>query len=29
MALDRNVQVELPEHGIAYKTVSGSTYIPL
>lgn len=23
MALDRNVQVELPKHGIAYKKVSG------
>ena len=27
MALDRNVQVELPEHGIAYKKVSGKTYV--
>ena len=26
MALDRNVQVELPKHGIAYKKVSGKTY---
>ena len=27
MALDRNVQVELPKHGIAYKKVSGKTYV--
>ena len=27
MALDRNVQVELPKHGIAYKKVSGKRYV--
>lgn len=27
MALDRTVQVEIPEHGIAYKKVSGKTYV--
>lgn len=27
MALDRSVQVELPKHGIAYKKVSGKTYV--
>ena len=27
MALDRNVQVELPKHGIAYKKVSEKTYV--
>ena len=29
MALDRNVQVELSEHGIAYKKVSGKTCVYL
>ena len=27
MALDKSVQVELPKHGIAYKKVSGKTYV--
>lgn len=27
MALDRSVQVALPEHGIAYKKISGKTYV--
>ncbi len=27
MALDKSVLVELPEHGIAYKKVSGKTYV--
>ena len=27
MALDKTVQVELPEHGIAYKKISGKTYV--
>ena len=27
MALDKSVQVALPEHGIAYKKVSGKTYV--
>lgn len=27
MALDRTVQVELPKHGIAYKKISGKTYV--
>ena len=27
MALDRNVQVELPKHGIACKKVSGKRYV--
>lgn len=27
MALDKTVQVELPKHGIAYKKVSGKTYV--
>lgn len=27
MALDKSVQVEIPKHGIAYKKVSGKTYV--
>ena len=27
MALDKSVQVDLPEHGIAYKKISGKTYV--
>lgn len=27
MALDSKIQVEIPEHGIAYKKVSGKTYV--
>ena len=27
MALDKSVLVDLPEHGIAYKKVSGKTYV--
>ena len=27
MALDKSVQVALPEHGIAYKKISGNTYV--
>ena len=27
MELDKSVQVELPKHGIAYKKVSGKTYV--
>lgn len=27
MALDASVLVDLPEHGIAYKKVSGKTYV--
>ncbi len=27
MALDKSIMVELPEHGIAYKKVSGKTYV--
>ena len=27
MALDKSIQVELPNHGIAYKKVSGKTYV--
>ena len=27
MALDGSIQVEIPEHGIAYKKVSGKTYV--
>ena len=27
MALDKSVQVALPEHGIAYKKISGKTYV--
>lgn len=27
MALDKSIQVELPKHGIAYKKVSGKTYV--
>ena len=27
MALDKNIQVDIPEHGIAYKKVSGKTYV--
>ncbi len=29
MALNREIQVSLPEHGIAYKKVSGKTYVSL
>ena len=27
MALDQTVQVDLPKHGIAYKKISGKTYV--
>ena len=27
MALDASILVDLPEHGIAYKKVSGKTYV--
>lgn len=27
MALDNSILVELPEHGVAYKKVSGKTYV--
>ena len=27
MALDKSILVDIPEHGIAYKKVSGKTYV--